>query len=100
MLTIIKLFCISNERYSYEILLMELEEGTQTAILSAGSYIHTLTASSTGGSHTHSIPQHTHTATAANASITPSGTISSTGSGSSFSIMPPYLAVNVWQRVE
>jgi len=42
-----------------------------------------LTATSSAGSHTHSV----------------SGTTDSTGSGSSFSIMPPYLAVYMWKRL-
>ena len=40
-------------------------------------------ATSTDGSHTHSV----------------SGATDSTGSGSSFSIMPPYLAVYMWKRI-
>ena len=32
--------------------------------------------------------------------VTPSGTIDNTGEGKSFSIMPPYITVYAWQRIE
>lgn len=51
------------------------------ATTSAGAHTHTLTTSSNGA--------HTHTVTVATA-----------GSGNSFSIMPPYLSVYMWQRTE
>lgn len=51
------------------------------SIQQGGAHTHTLTTSSNGA--------HTHTVTVATA-----------GSGNSFSIMPPYLSVYMWQRTE
>lgn len=59
-----------------------------------------MTCGNAGGSHTHSvsITVPAQTVTSASNTHTHAVTVSSAGGGAAFSIMPPYLAVNVWQR--
>jgi microcystin-dependent protein len=59
-----------------------------------------MTCGNAGGSHTHSvsITVPAQTVTSASNTHTHTVTVSSAGGGAAFSIMPPYLAVNVWQR--
>lgn len=80
-----------------------------------GGHTHSITLSGSTGTvsawHTHSLTtgnpsaNHTHSVTTGgvsanhNHSFTPSGTVGNTGSGSSFSILPPYLSVYVWKRI-
>ena len=62
-----------------------------------------------GTAHTHTLSSHTHSITTSNVasggwsanhthSVTAKGTLNSVGSGTSFSIMPPYLSVYMWKR--
>lgn len=59
-----------------------------------------MTCGNAGGSHTHSVSVTVpaQTVTSASNTHTHTVTVSSAGGGAAFSIMPPYLAVNVWQR--
>lgn len=59
-----------------------------------------MTCGNAGGSHTHSVSVTVpaQTVTSASNTHTHTVTVSSVGGGAAFSIMPPYLAVNVWQR--
>lgn len=66
--------------------------GQTVTSTNAGAHTHNIVGNTQNiGNHTHgvtiSIPAHTHSATVQNR-----------GGSTSFSIMPPYLAVNVWQR--
>lgn len=72
---------------------------------SAGAHTHTVSGTTaSSGAHTHtassaSAGAHTHTVIVANnGTHMHEATITSTGGGAAFSIMPPYLAVNVWKR--
>lgn len=90
--------------------LLSSASANYNAMASAGAHTHSVTAKgsvastfsgtavNTGGnsvSHTHSV---TAKGTNSNASIVPSGTIGSTGSGAAHSNMPPYLTVYMWKR--
>ena len=75
------------------------------ATVSAGAHTHTVSGTAaSAGSHNHvastaSAGAHTHTITVQNNGVHQHNvTVNSTGGGAAFSIMPPYLAVNVWQR--
>lgn len=57
---------------------------TKGATESAGSHTHSVVCGSNTGSHIHS--------------ITPQGDIGNTGGSGAHNNMPPYLAVNIWQR--
>lgn len=59
-----------------------------------------MTCGNAGGSHTHSvsITVPAQTVTSASNTHTHTVTVNNAGGGAAFSIMPPYLAVNVWQR--
>lgn len=95
------------------------EQIQDTFLLSAGS---TYTAGDTGGEATHTLttsemPSHSHSGVVTNVTVTTTstanltyvgtavtavsqttGSTAKTGSGTSFSIMPPYLVVYMWQR--
>lgn len=70
----------------------------------AGSHSHTITATASG-SHSHSLTTdttgaHTHTVSINNGgSHSHAATVSSVGSGDPVQNMPPYLVVNMWERV-
>ena len=75
------------------------------ATVSAGAHTHTVSGTAaSAGLHNHvastaSAGAHTHTITVQNNGVHQHNvTVNSTGGGAAFSIMPPYLAVNVWQR--
>lgn len=59
-----------------------------------------MTCGNAGGSHTHSVSVTVpaQTVTSASNTHTHTVTVNNAGGGAAFSIMPPYLAVNVWQR--
>ena len=52
-----------------------------------------------GGGATRGTPTTTSAGGDTTGSATPSISIGATGSGTAFSIMPPYLAVNIWKRL-
>ena len=82
------------------------KSGDNTGVIfSAGSggstYYHQSSSAggnTTGGSAPYTDYQNTTTDTKGNHSHTVSGTTGSTGSGSSFNILNPYRAVNIWRR--
>lgn len=71
--------------------------GTGTTGTVSAWHTHTTSFGNQSQGHTHSLTtggisaNHTH-------SITAGGTVGNTGSGTAFSILPPYLAVYVWKR--
>lgn len=85
----------------------DAKDGWTGSTSSNGNHRHNITIPATsmtcgnaGGSHTHSVSVTVpaQTVTSASNTHTHTVTVSSAGGGAAFSIMPPYLAVNVWQR--
>lgn len=72
-----------------------------TASTSNTSHTHTVSGTTgSGGSHTHTVSGTTGGSSANTSSTTAGGSISSTGGSAAHNNMPPYLAVNMWQRIE
>ena len=77
---------------------------------SSGAHTHTMTTGNQSANHTHWVSgntggisaNHTHSITTGNNSAnhnhSVSGTTGSTGSGTSFTNLPPYLSVYIWKR--
>ena len=108
-----------NNRHRHAFTITVPAQTYSNAALSAGAHTHNLsgTTASVGG-HTHNVSgttatdgTHNHTATAADAGLhdhtitvktggvhTHAVTVGTAGGNAAFSVMPPYLAVNVWQR--
>ena len=64
------------------------------------SYQGTSQITNSAGNHTHTVSGTTGGSSANTSSTTAGGSISSTGGSAAHNNMPPYLAVNMWQRIE
>ena len=74
--------------------------GSTVSPFNYGTNSHTSIATGSGNTHSHTLNNHTHTTgtTSTNSGTPSNNATDSKGSGTAFSIMPPYLAVYMWKR--